>query len=155
MKRFAAGLLSFLLLLGLLPAGAQEGGLTLSKVFEVRLGEILDGSNQVAFREEGFGLMGIMNPDGSVAVPLSYYNLDSDNSLGYIVAYKLDDLNGKGVIDPQGNEVVPFEYGEIDVLSPQWLLGVRLEEATADNYDYRALFGGYGSGYYLVAENVF
>jgi len=32
---------------------------------------------------------------------------------------------------------------------------IRLKESTKENYDYQALFGGYGSGYYLVEDRTF
>ena len=69
---------------------------------------------------------------------------------GYVLATLLtaeDLMNADGLLDTDGNVLIPCEYGDIDVLSTEWALGVKLSEATADQYDYRAFIG---DGYYLI-----
>lgn len=107
MKRFVGLLLILMLLLG--SASAQ---MTAEKVYEVNSGEFLKGTGLMAFRNEAFGLAGIMAPDGTEVVPAEYLDLRVDNTFGYIAAAKEDRLNGKGMIDAQGNVLIPFEYGE-------------------------------------------
>lgn len=150
MKRFVGLLLILMLLLG--SASAQ---MTAEKVYEVNSGEFLKGTGLMAFRNEAFGLAGIMAPDGTEVVPAEYLDLRVDNTFGYIAAAKEDRLNGKGMIDAQGNVLIPFEYGELDVISRDWVMALTLKEATKDHYDYQALFGGYGSGYYLIDTRTF
>ncbi len=147
MKKFIV-LLAALLAISSVSALAQAPVAT--KVYEVSSGEFLGNTNLVAFRNESFGLQGIKAPDGTEVVAPEYLNLNQKNIWGYIDAAKEDRLNGKGVIDAQGNVLVPFEYGEIEVLSDEWIVGITLKEATKEHFDYQALFGGYGSGYYLV-----
>lgn len=125
------------------------------KVYEVMDGEFLGNTNLLAFRTESFGKLGIMDQDGNEVVPTTYCNLKLDNAWGFIEAAGEDRLNGIGVIDSRGEVLIPFEYGEIEVLSDEWIIAIKLKEATKENYDYQALFGGYGSGYYLIEERVF
>ena len=158
MKRFISLITMLILLVGAaLPALAETAPapIQLTKAYEVPLGELLGSSNLVGFRAKGFAPTGIMAPDGTLLVPDEYLWLGLDNPWGYIAAAKLDQLNGKGVIDQTGKVLVPFEYGEIEVLNKDWVVGIRLKESTGDNFDYQALFGGYGSGYYLIEDRTF
>ena len=47
-------------------------------------------------------------------------------------------LNVLGLIDETGKLVVPMQYADVKVLSDRWQLGVKLAEATAENYDYKS-----------------
>lgn len=79
--------------------------------------------------------------DGTQLTEAVYANLKGDT--GYVVATSLqsDDLmNADGLLDTDGNLLIPCEYGDIDVLSSEWAVGVKLVEATAENYDYSAWF---------------
>ena len=156
MKRLLSLITVLLLLIGIvLPALAAEAPVKLTKAYEVPQGELLGSSNLVAFRSKSFASVGIMGQDGAVLVPDEYLWLDMNNPWGYIAAAKLDQLNGKGVIDQTGKVLVPFEYGELEILSKDWIVGIRLKESTKEHYDYQALFGGYGSGYYLIEDRTF
>jgi hypothetical protein len=150
-------ILAVLLAAGLLgaPAFAEDAPPVLRKVFEVNTAEVLNASDLVTFREETFGLLGLMDSEGKVLLPAEYYDLSINNTFGYISAAKLDQLNGKGLITAQGDVLIPYEYGEIEIISPEWGMGITLKESTKENYDYQALFGGYGSGYYLVDSRTF
>ena len=152
MKRFTSLLFALLMLLSL---GALAEPAAPVKVYEVTNGEFLGNTNLFAFRNEAFGLQGVMAPDGTVVIPNEYYNLQMKNPWGYIEAAKLDQLNGKGLLDESGKVLIPFEYAEFDVLSKDWVVAITLEESTKENYDYQALLGGYGSGYYLVTDRTF
>lgn len=57
-------------------------------------------------------------------------------------------MNNIGLIDGNGNQVMPMEYGVIDVISEKWTIGVVLESATVDQYDYKS---SDGSNFYLVS----
>ena len=145
------------ILLALLLALTTLGALAelATKAYEVTLGDFLGDTDLMAFRNEGFGMQGIVDASGNVLVPNEYYDLSLKNPWGYIVAAKLDQLNGKGVIDATGKVLIPFEYAEFEVLSKDWVIAITLEESTKENYDYQALFGGYGSGYYLIVDRTF
>lgn len=145
------------ILLALLLALTTLGALAelATKAYEVTLGDFLGDTDLMAFRNEGFGMQGIVDASGNVLVPNEYYDLSLKNPWGYIVAAKLDQLNGKGVIDATGKVLTPFEYAEFEVLSKDWVIAITLEESTKENYDYQALFGGYGSGYYLIVDRTF
>lgn len=85
--------------------------------------------------------------DGTHLTEEAYSNLSGDH--GYVTAAQVnaDPVNAFGLFDLEGNTLIPFEYGDVDVLSNEWALGVKLVETTADNYDYRAFIG---DGYYLI-----
>jgi hypothetical protein len=112
-------LLSLLILLALTPPAMGGEADRLEKVYEVKNGEFLGSTNLVVFRNEPFGMAGIMGPDGTVLVPNEYYDLRSDNPWGYVYAAKLDQLNGRGLINTKGEVLIPFEYGELEVLSAE------------------------------------
>lgn len=150
MKRLMAMLL--VLLMALAGASAE---MTAEKVFEVKDASFFKGTNLMSFREEPFGYSGIMAPDGTKVVGTEYLGLSMTNGYGYVSAAKEDNLNGSGMIDLQGNVLIPFEYGEFDILSKDWVVAITLKESTKDNYDYQSMFGGYGSGYYLIESRTF
>lgn len=56
--------------------------------------------------------------------------------------------NVLGLIDSEGKEVMDLAYGDVEVLSQRWQVGVVLEEATVDNYDYKSWGGEH---FYLVS----
>lgn len=56
--------------------------------------------------------------------------------------------NTLGLIDSEGREILPLSYGDVEVISPRWQVGVVLEEATVDNYDYKSWGGEH---FYLVS----
>lgn len=147
--------LGVLLLVLLLALGSASAEITVEKVYEVKTGDFLKGTNLVMFRNEPFGLAGIMGPDGTEIVPPTYMDLTAKSTFDYIAAAKEDRLNGKGMIDGAGNVLIPFEYGELEIISEDWVMALTLKESTKDHYDFQALFGGYGSGYYLIDTRTF
>ena len=74
--------------------------------------------------------------DGTALTEPLYSNFFNLN--GYIEAAKvdIDSYNCWGAFDTSGNVLIPFAYGDINVLSRDWALGIVLEDATADSYDY-------------------
>lgn len=58
-------------------------------------------------------------------------------------------LNVFGLIDSTGKSIMPMQYGDVNYISDRWQLGVVLEEATSDNYDYKN-WGG--DKFYLVSR---
>ena len=66
----------------------------------------------------------------------------------YEVAVDTESDNALGLIDSAGNEIIPMQYGDIQYISPHWQLGVSLEKATVDNYDYKSWDG---ENFYLVS----
>lgn len=61
------------------------------------------------------------------------------------------DINNEGLADGNGRILVPAAYGDVQVVSDKWQIGVKLEEATGDNYDYKTY--GKTEKYYLVGQN--
>ena len=77
-----------------------------------------------------------------------YIYMDGKN--GFLEVAVEEGVNTRGVIDTAGNPVMPMQYGDIDVLSDRWTIGVVLEAATEDNYDYTTFFGQ--KSFYLVSR---
>lgn len=75
------------------------------------------------------------------------YGYMSEQEGGFQVANE-DGVNNFGLIDGNGALLIPMEYGDVEWVTDRWQLGVKLEEATSDNYDYRSLMG---DGYYLIS----
>lgn len=149
MKRFFALLVAALLLIS--AAALAEGA---TKVYEVMELGFLGTSDVAWYKDETFGQQGLIAADGTRITEPLYLSLKCDNPWGYVAAHKLDELNGSGLIGLDGREITPFEYGDIRVLSEQWAICTILEETTSENATHRALFGGYGSGYYRPVEHV-
>lgn len=143
MKRFACAALAFALSLTMI--GAAQAECTLDKVGTVNDADFVYDSNLLRVRtRDGYVVAGT---DGQVIRQEAYANVDSQH--GYIVAAKPDaGLNCFGAFDAQGSEVMPFAYGDVKFLSPDWALGFKLVDATAENYDYSTW--GKEDVYYLI-----
>lgn len=131
-----------------LPALAESPKLT--KVYEVRKAEFLGNSRLTSFQDANQGHCGIMGPDGKVIVGEDYLRLSQSNGFGFIEGAKEAGMNTWGMINGEGAVLIPFEYGAFEVIDENWVAAIKLKEATAEQYDYRALFGGSGTGYYLI-----
>lgn len=145
-KRWVILMLALVLALtaaGTAMAAEVTGQHTLENVYSAELNPI---SNVLALRyrdENGYRLV---SADGQAITEPIY--LDVDGLKGYFEVQAEEGLNKRGVIDAAGAQLMPCEYADIDYLSDRWLIGVVLEESTAENYDYTA----FGGGYYLVTR---
>lgn len=63
--------------------------------------------------------------------------------------YHVCNDNVWGLLDGRGSQVIPVEYDDVTVMSGRWAAGVRLTEATSDNYDYETLFSD-SKKFYLI-----
>lgn len=82
--------------------------------------------------------------------PLTDYLYYSFNDYyGWVVAAVANEDNtlSRGLLGHDGATVIPVEYDDVDVLSENWAVGVRLEPSEEEGSDYRALFG---DGYYKI-----
>ena len=77
----------------------------------------------------------VITPDGQRLSPKSYPGIYSKGSMFEVMVD--DSLNNSGLLDAQGNEIIPAQYGDIEVYSDRWAAGIKLVEATAENYDYK------------------
>lgn len=59
----------------------------------------------------------------------------------------VEGANTTGLLDGSGKLVAPLTYGTFEAIDSNWVAGIRLTEATAENYDYKVFFG---DGYFLV-----
>lgn len=73
--------------------------------------------------------------------------LAMESSMGYWKVAVGDGINNVGLLDAGGRLIMPMEYGAIDVISEKWTIGVVLEAATVDQYDYKSWDG---ESFYLV-----
>lgn len=77
------------------------------------------------------------------------YNSSLTYKFGYVTGSIVEGgLNSTGLFDTTGKVIMPYQYGDIEILSRDWALGVKLVEATADNYDYTAW--GSEDAYFLI-----
>lgn len=100
--------------------------------------------------------MGIRRPDATqyVLIDAVGNELTSEPYIGMVdnndmfeVAVE-EGTNIWGLIDGQGNPVMPMQYGDIEYVSTRWQVGIALEDATVDNYDYKSWSG---DSFYLIA----
>ena len=156
-KTWSLGLIVLMALMLVFPAlGEGSQAPQLEKVFEVQKAEFLGDTDLVVFAQERLGLDGLMDQEGTVLVPNEYLKLKLANPFGYIEAVKNpDSVNNIGLIDSAGKELVPLQYGVVNILSRQWVQAITLEASTAENYDYKYIFGGGDNPYYKVAQHTF
>ena len=96
----------------------------------------------------GFSYYTMIDNNGNKLTDKDYIYMSDENEF-FEVATE-NKLNNFGLIDANGAEVIPMQYGDIKYLSSRWQLGVVLEPATADNYDYKSSLFSSEKNYYLV-----
>ena len=65
------------------------------------------------------------------------YGRNLEYKFGYVIAAHVNaGLNAVGAFDELGNNVIPYAYGVVDILSTDWAVAIKLQEATGDVYDY-------------------
>lgn len=91
----------------------------------------------------------VQSVDGTVLTEGIYRNFDS--SCGYLIADKNESgLAYEGVLTKDGAQLIPCDYADIKVLNKNWILGIKLEESTADVYDYESWLSD--DAYYLITS---
>ena len=107
----------------------------------------VDGTNLLkGLTDTGYALSTV---DGTMLTEGKFYS-SMEYRDGFITAFDatVEDTNAcGGVLDLEGQTVVDFVYGDIDIKSDKWIAAVKLEDATADKYDYKAFIG---DGYWLI-----
>lgn len=146
LKRILPLLLVLALTLCLCVPASADSAVQETYTLEARDVVLNEDTNVLAVRKSGADGYVLMSPDGQELSDKTYLSIRARDKLFEVI--NEDGLNTTGVIDSQGNEVVPMQYGDIEYVSDRWTLGVVLEEATADNYDYKTLGG---SAFYLVS----
>lgn len=58
------------------------------------------------------------------------------------------DDGSRGLLDGQGKVLIAPQYDDVNVISDKWATGIRLVEATAENYDYKSW--GNETKFYLI-----
>lgn len=110
-------------------------------------------NNRIALCKEGSYTYTMIDVDGNELTSTPYLCMDEVNEF-FEVAIE-NELNNRGLIDANGTEVIPMQYADIDYLNDRWQIGVVLEPATADNYDYKTLFSAETSFYLVSAYDVY
>lgn len=86
---------------------------------------------------EGYGVMGL---DGQVITPCQYARISTTDCVtGYFVAAQGDDVNSASLLDLTGAVLTADRYGDIKMLSEAWVVAVKLEVTTDEEYDYWGL----------------
>ena len=112
-----------------------SAGTTLTQIGTVGYARWIYNTNLL--RVEGSDGYGVQKADGTMITECKYGSFDS--YYGYIILNEYEEgLEYAGVIDKEGNQLVPCDYAEIKILNQNWILGINLEEATADQYDYES-----------------
>ncbi len=79
------------------------------------------------------------------------YGSRPEGAYGYVIASRVNGgVNANGVFDELGNVLVPYQYGDIEFLSRDWVVGFKLKEATAEQYDYSS----WSSDAYFLIDTV-
>lgn len=143
----ALALLSVLALILTGTTAFAQSTVTGSFTLDSRSVELNPLTNTLAVWKDDPGCYVLMNAAGRELTTRAYLKMDDNNEF-YEVAVE-DGLNNIGLIDSEGAEVLPMAYADIEYLSDRWQVGVVLEPATVENYDYKS-FGG--DSFYLVTS---
>lgn len=146
MKKTLAWALALMLTLCLSAAALAESNVASSYTLEAEDVMLNPRTNAMAVRKLDSSTYVLMNADGQELTSEGYIQMDVEDSF-FEVAVE-SGVNVHGLIDSEGNEVMPMSYGDVEALSDRWTMGAVLEEATADNYDYKS-WGG--DAFYLVS----
>lgn len=121
--------------------------ISLEKAYEVAgSGRFVNGSNLLIM--EGNSGYYLTSMDGQIKSE-EIYGRTTENEYGMIIVNQNNgDFNNTGALNQNGQEMIPTKYGDIDVLNDEWALGITLKEATADQYEYKNLWGD--EAYYLI-----
>ena len=148
MKRILAGVL--ILVLSMLCLGAPafaDSTVENSYALEVRDMAFNRYTNTMGVLRKDASNYVLLDAAGNELTQTPYIHMRSNEDM-FEVAVDSESDNPLGLIDSTGREMMPMQYGDIQYVSTEWQVGVRLEEATADNYDYKS-WGG--SKFYLVS----
>ncbi len=132
-----------LVLVSFVPAAFAQS--TTSFSFEGSL-SLLDEHDLLKARDEETWLYYLMDKDGNALTEPLYSSL-YDYDAGLLEAVDAEGM--MGVINASGESLVPCAYEDVEILSDRWQIGVKLEPATAENYDYSSFTG---DNYYLVSR---
>lgn len=108
----------------------------LVKVANIPNGSLVTGTS--LFRVQGSGGYGLTDMNGN-ALTGTIYGSSFWMEENFITASEnVEGLNTQGLLDQSGKTVLPFQYGDLKVLNSRWAVGIVLEEATSDAYDYES-----------------
>jgi len=114
-------------------AGAEISGV--KQMTESRDVTLNRWSNTMIYRSEDSSTYALIDAQGNVLTDKPYIAM-STSGAGFVVALE-EGLNVQGFINGQGKEMTAMAYGDIVVVDENWQIGVVLETATGENYDYR------------------
>ncbi len=146
MKKTLAWLLALLLTFCMSTAALAEFHVVSSYTLEANELYLNRKTNAMAVLKRNSSTFVLINADGQELTSAPYIHMD-DESFFFEVAVE-PGVNVLGLIDSEGNEVMPMAYGDVEALSDRWTMGVVLEEATVDNYDYQSQDG---DAFYLTS----
>lgn len=155
MKRFACAMLALCLLLAACGGALAEATL-LCELPDVSA-QWIENTDLLRFYDGlDTGHNSIAGMDGATLTePIYSFQMSGEN--GLIVTIKTDEAEGFncwGALNLSCAEVLPFQYGDIEVLSPDWALGIVLEKTDSDDYDYAA-FADDGMNYRIQTVDVY
>lgn len=103
--------------------------------------ELNPRNNTLAVFDENGGGYQLVDAAGHQVINASFINMSSNGNFFEVATES--GLNVRGLIDATGGLIMPMQYADIEVVSDRWQLGVILQDATVDNYDYKSYDGGF------------
>ncbi len=150
MKRFAILLAAMLLCLSTLGACAE---LSLTEVYTFDEHVVMISDTNVLYKQIGEGYA-LFDLNGSqLTEPEFYYDFTQEHGRLKVTKISDDTMTSRGMLNADGTVAVPFQYSEVENPNEFWALGVVLEVATGEEYDY---FGFNGNdNYNIVTVDVY
>lgn len=147
LRRILACALAIMLVMSMFAVAGAAPALVKSYTLENCYVTMNVKSNTLAVQDRSTGLYTLLSADGTALTTEPYIVMNPQDTM-FEVAVSSGDINIFGMIDAAGQLLVPMQYGDVVYISDRWQMGVVLEEATAENYDYKSFSG---DAFYLVS----
>lgn len=129
-------------------AAASAETLVFPAFYDWESAELNQESKVLVVRAKGAAGYTLVNVLGTPINDMTYRSARNRDS--FVEVSVEEGVNVLGAVDASGRLVVPMMYGDIHYVSDRWLVGVVLEPATEEHYDYST----YGStkNFFLVSR---
>ncbi len=162
MKKISVLLAMLLVLTLALPALAQAeaaptGTVRLEEVFKAN-GEELElmdeNMDEPLLLAEKDDKVGVYNAKGDLIIPIEYGFIEHI-AHGLFEVINEDGVDTHGLLNDKNELVIGYNYGAFEVLSPEIVAAVALEETTGEVYDYSGGFFGSGAKYLVKGYDIY
>lgn len=146
LRRIVSMMAALMLAVSMFACAGAETGILSSYTIENAYVVMNEVDGRLVIEDKTTHIYTLAAADGTPVTTEPYVYMNNYEDM-YKVAVE-SGLNIFGMIDNNGKLMVPMQYGDIVHISDRWQMGVILENATAENYDYKTFDG---KSFYLIS----